>query len=83
MKMKKHLIQYDSIVNFIQNKLMKVIDNMRNMMMQEFQYFGEFQLIQLMIQFDSIVNFIRMKLMKVIYNDKNMMIQEFQHSMEF
>jgi hypothetical protein len=45
---------------------MKVIDKMRNMMIQEFQHFVEFQLIEVMIlemlltQFDSIVMVIRM-----------------------
>jgi hypothetical protein len=57
--MKMQMIQFESIVNLIQAKLMKVIDKMRNMMIQEFQHFGEFQLIEVMmplIQFDSIVD---------------------------
>jgi hypothetical protein len=60
-----------------------------NMMIQEFQHFVEFQLIQVMIgkmlliQFESIVNWIQMKLMKGSNKMKNMMIQEFQHFVEF
>jgi hypothetical protein len=42
--MKMHMIQFDSIVNLIQMKLMKVIDIYENMMIQEFQHFVEFQL---------------------------------------
>jgi hypothetical protein len=54
-------------------KLMKVRNKMRNMMIQDFQHFVEFQLIEGMkrkrqrIQCASIVNLIQMKLMKVIY----------------
>jgi hypothetical protein len=78
------LIQFESIGNLIQMKLMKVVYNMRNMMIQALQYFVEFQLIKAitiqmrMIQFESIVNLIQMKLIKV----RNMMIQEFQDSVE-
>jgi hypothetical protein len=64
---------------------MKVIDKMRNMMVQEFQHFVEFQLIQAMnlkmhmIQFDSIVSLIQIKLLKVNHKMRNVMLQEFQH----
>jgi hypothetical protein len=89
MKTEMPLIQFDSIVNLIQMKLMKVIDNMKNMMIQEFQHSVEFQSIEVvktempLIRFDSIVNLIQMKLMKVIDNHKNMMIQEFQYHDKF
>jgi hypothetical protein len=68
-----HLIQFDSIVNLTQMKLMKVMHTMRNMMIQEFQHFAEFQLIEVMIfemhliQLDSIVNAIQMRLSEVVY----------------
>jgi hypothetical protein len=83
------LIRFESIVNLIQLKLMKVIDTLKNMMIQGFQHFVEFQLIQVvkmkmqMIQFESIVNLIQLKLMKALDTLKNMMIQEFQHFVEF
>jgi hypothetical protein len=48
MMMKMLPIQFDSIVNWIQMKLMKVIHIEKNMMIQEFQHFGEFQLIERM-----------------------------------
>jgi hypothetical protein len=80
--MKMHMIQFLSIVNPTQMKLMKVIDIAKNMMNKEFQHFVESQLIQVsnmmkihMIQFVSSLNLIQMKLMKVIYNVKNIMIQ--------
>jgi hypothetical protein len=41
-KVKMQMIQFDSIVNLIQMKWMKVISNMRNMMTQEFQHFVDF-----------------------------------------
>jgi hypothetical protein len=44
MKMKMHMIQSVSIVNWIQIKLMKVIDNMNNILNQEFQRYLELQL---------------------------------------
>jgi hypothetical protein len=62
MKIKIQMIQFDSIVNLIQMKLMKVIYIHKNMMIQEFQHVVEFQLSQVMkmkmqmIQFESIVN---------------------------
>jgi hypothetical protein len=89
MMMKMQMIRFESIVNLIQMKLMKVIYNMRNMMIQEFQHFVELKLMEVMnikmllIQFESIVNLIQMKLMKVIYNVRNMMIQEFQYPKKF
>jgi hypothetical protein len=46
--MKMLLIQFDSIVNLIQMKLMKVSYKMRNMMIQEFQSSMKFQLIRVM-----------------------------------
>jgi hypothetical protein len=46
MKMQK--IQFESIVNLIQMKLMKVIHTHKNMMIQESQHFEEFQLIEVM-----------------------------------
>jgi hypothetical protein len=67
---------------------MKVIYNMRNMIIREFQHYTEFQLIQVMkhkmqmIQFESIVNLIQLKLMKVFDKMRNMMIQEFQQIAE-
>jgi hypothetical protein len=70
-------------VNLIQMKLMKVIDNDKNMMIQEFQHFLEFQLIEVMklkmhlIQFESIVNLTQIKFTKVIYNMRNTMILDF------
>jgi predicted HTH domain antitoxin len=83
------MIQFDSMVNLIQMKLVKVSYNMRNMMIHEFPHFGEFQLIEVMnmkmqmIQFESIVNLIQMKLMKMRHTLRKMMIQAFQHFVEF
>jgi hypothetical protein len=42
MNMKMFLIQLESIVNLIGMKFMKVIDNMRNAIIQEFQHYVEF-----------------------------------------
>jgi hypothetical protein len=56
-----HRIQFESIINVIQMKLMKVIDNVKSIMMQKFQYFAELQLIDVVngkmqkIQFESIL----------------------------
>jgi hypothetical protein len=67
---------------------MKVIHNLKNKMIQEFQHSVESKLIEVMkmkmlpIQFVSSVDLIQMWLMKVICNIKNMLIQEFQHSLE-
>jgi GTPase SAR1 family protein len=41
MKIKMQMIQFDSIVNLIQMKLMKVSHKIRNMMIQEFQYLNK------------------------------------------
>jgi hypothetical protein len=66
--------------------LMKVSDNLKKMMVEEFQHFREFQLIKMMnislhlIQFEHIKNRIQMKLMKTIYTQENMMIREFQNT---
>jgi hypothetical protein len=82
------MIQFVSIVNFIEMKWMKVICNLKNIPNIEFQHGMESRLIQViktkmhMIQFVSIVNWIQMKLMKVIYNLKNIPNKEFQHWME-
>jgi hypothetical protein len=68
MKMKMHEIQFESIVNLIQMKLMKVICKMKSMMIKEFQHFVEFQLIEemmmkmQMIQLDSIMIVIQTRL---------------------
>jgi hypothetical protein len=68
--------------------LMKVIYNLKNSMIQEFQHSLESRLIQVMngkmstIQFVSNVNLIQMWLMKVIYKMKNILIQEFPYSLE-
>jgi hypothetical protein len=43
-----HRFQSVSAVNQVQMKLLKVIYNLKNMMIQEFQHFAEFQLIQVM-----------------------------------
>jgi hypothetical protein len=45
MTMKLQMIQFESIVNLIQMKLMKVRNSLRNMMIQEFEHSVEFQLI--------------------------------------
>jgi hypothetical protein len=79
MNMKRHPIQFGLIVNLIQMKWTKVIDNMQNMINQEVQHCLESRLIEVMkmkihpIQFGLIVNLIQMKSMKVIHNMKNMM----------
>jgi hypothetical protein len=92
--MKIQMIQFVSIGNLTQMKLMKVNSNMKNMMNKPFQHSVESKLIEVMnmkmqiIQFDSIVNLIQMKLMKVmkvmkvIYNLGNRMNNEFQDCME-
>jgi ribosomal protein L30E len=88
MNYKMQTIQFGSIVNLIQMKLMKVIHNLKNMNNQEFQHFLELSLIEVMnykmqtIQFVSIVNLIQMKLMKGIDTMKNRMNQEFEQSKE-
>jgi hypothetical protein len=85
MKMKMQMIQFVSTVNWIQMKLMKVIDKMKNMAIQEFEHSLESIWIQVMkmkmhtIQLVSTVNLIQMKLMKVFHKMKNSLIQEFQH----
>jgi CRISPR/Cas system CSM-associated protein Csm2 small subunit len=62
MKMKMQMIQFVSIVNWIQTKLRKVIYNMKNMWNKEFQHWMESQLIEVMkmkmhlTQFASSVN---------------------------
>jgi hypothetical protein len=77
--MKMQMIQFVSILNLIQMKLMKCSDNLKNMMNKEFQHFVESQLIEVrnmkmqMIQFVSILNLIQMKLMKVIGATSRMM----------
>jgi hypothetical protein len=42
---KMFLTQFESIVNLIQMILMKVMYNLRNMMIKEFQHFVELKLI--------------------------------------
>jgi hypothetical protein len=85
---KMHLIQFASILNLIQMKLMKVSHRLQNMMNKEFRHFVESQLIKVrmmkmqMIQFVSRLNLIQMKLMKVSDILKNMMNKEFQHFVE-
>jgi hypothetical protein len=70
-------------------KWVKVIYNLKNMMIQEFEHFVAFQLIQVMsiemflIQFESIVILIQVKLMKVIKSLKNRTGEESQHFEEF
>jgi retron-type reverse transcriptase len=67
---------------------MKVIDILRNILIQEFQHSLESRLIHVMshkmlpIQFVLNVNLIQMKVMKVIRKMKNISIQEFQHFLE-
>jgi hypothetical protein len=69
-------------------KWMKVIHNMKNTPIQEFEHSLESILTQVMnmkmhsIQFVLIVNLIQMKWMKVIHNMKNTPIQEFENSLE-
>jgi hypothetical protein len=64
MKMRMHTIQFVSSVHLIQMWLMKVIHNMKNILIQEFQHSLESRLIEMMkhkmqmIQFVSSVNFI-------------------------
>jgi hypothetical protein len=78
MNLKRNLIPFKSIVRVMQMKLMKVIDKMQNMMIQEVHHSVGFQLIEaikikmLLIQFQPIVDFIQRKLTKVIYNVNNM-----------
>jgi hypothetical protein len=66
MTMKMQTIQFVSSVNMIQMWLMKVIDNSKNSLIQEFQHFVELQLIEVMtmkmlpLQFVSSVNLIQM-----------------------
>jgi hypothetical protein len=75
MKMKMLPIQFVSIVNLIQMKLMKAIYNLKNILIQEFQHFLESKLIEVMkmkmlpIQFVSIVNWIQMQSTGVSVND--------------
>jgi hypothetical protein len=65
--MKRLSIQFESIVNSMQMKLMKVNLILKNRMIQEFQHFLEFQSIKaksihmLPIQVEPIVNSISMK----------------------
>jgi hypothetical protein len=79
-----HAIQFFSMMMVIQMKLMKVIRNTENMIIQEFQLDRESQLIQLsmtkmhMIQFVSMMKVIQMKLMKIRCNVKNNRIRELQ-----
>jgi hypothetical protein len=62
MNMKMQMIQFVSIVNWIQMKLMKLIHMMKNIPNKEFQHCEESQLSEAMnmkmqmIQFMSIVN---------------------------
>jgi hypothetical protein len=75
-------------VNLIQMWLMKVSNNVKNILIQEFQHFLESKSIEVMnmkmlpIQFVSSVNLIQMRLMKVIHKMRNNVIQEFQHSVK-
>jgi hypothetical protein len=68
--------------------LMRMMNTLQNMMIQESQQWMESRLIEVMnvemqmIQFVLIVNWIQMWLMKVMNTSKNMMIQESQHWME-
>jgi hypothetical protein len=80
--MKTLLMQFVSAMTAIQRTLMKVICNMKNMMIQEFQLERESKLIQLsiakmhQIRFVSMMMVIRMISMKMICNQKNMTNQE-------
>jgi hypothetical protein len=82
MNMKVQMIQFVSIVNLIQMKLIKVIYNMKNMKNQEFQHFSESILIEVMnmkmhlIRFVSIVNLIQMKSIEVSKNYSRNSISE-------
>jgi hypothetical protein len=51
---KMHTIQFVSNVNLIQIRLMKVIYNMKNILIQEFQYYVESQLSMISENFESI-----------------------------
>jgi hypothetical protein len=88
MTLKMHLIQFVSIVNWIQMKWMKVIVMMKNMMNKAFQHYVESGLIEVikmtmqMIEFVSIVNLIQIKLMKGIHMMKNLSNKEFQNFQE-
>jgi hypothetical protein len=72
------------IVNLIQVRLMKEINNMKTRKGQQFEQSTESRLIEAIIhklqmnQFVSIVNLIQMRLTKVIHKMKNMMNQQFQ-----
>jgi hypothetical protein len=84
MKMKKHRIQFASIVNWIQMKLRWMMYKTKNMTNQLFQHCVESQLSEVMmmkmrgIQFALIVNWIQMKLSCVIYTTKNLTTQQCQ-----
>jgi hypothetical protein len=52
--MKMHKIQFVSIVNLIQMKLMKMIYNIKNMINQEFQSDLEDELLMILKNFESI-----------------------------
>jgi hypothetical protein len=54
MNMKMLLLQFESIVNLIQMKLMKVIHNLRNSLIQEFQYPMKFEDLIMMKNYESI-----------------------------
>jgi hypothetical protein len=64
-------------------KLMKMIHNWKNILIQEFQHSLESKLIEVMImkmlliQFVLIVKVIQMKVMKAIDNVENNLMQEF------
>jgi hypothetical protein len=54
MKMKLQIIQFLVVANQIQMKLMKMIHNLRNMMIREFQYHNQRQ--HVMMQDDELIN---------------------------
>jgi hypothetical protein len=69
-------------------KLMKVICNLRNMMIREFQHFVEFQLIEVttiqtqMIQFDLIPRIIQMRMIELFCILQNVVMLTFELTME-
>jgi hypothetical protein len=83
--MKMFSIYFVSVLNLIQIKLLKVMDKIRNNLIQEFQHCMESELIEgmmmkmLLIQFVSNVNLIQMWLMKEVYSVINSLIQESQY----
>jgi hypothetical protein len=87
-KMKMHLIQFVSIVNLIQMKLMKMIYNRKNIPNQEIEQSKESQLIEVMnmkmllIQFALIVFLIQMKWREIDRNHGKIYISELKSNQE-